>query len=367
MNSAMSPHTIQARSPNQGRGTGPGGSELELRAADRLAGELRATGREIQVQELKVRAGQGPVVAIHAVLAVAGSLLGLLSPIPGAAIVLLTAFSFYGERGLGLFLLSRLLPRRRTRNVVSPPLGAAWENKVDVMLVAGYDAPAAYPFGEWLAHRFDGRLTTDRILFWAGMVPTFAALMLRVAGNDGFGVQLLQTLAIAVLLGMAAAQIDRRLKGHTLGTEEDVSSARDLITAVRELAGKAGGDEPDAGVAICLFGAESDGAAGAEAFYTDRRLKVKPDVAVVGMVAAAPGGRPQATGREGDLAGTAMAYDLVSSSPLEPERVTIRRDTAAGRAARRGARAVTIVGRGEEGLDLLFDAMEGASREKEKK
>lgn len=340
--------------------TGVGGSDSERRAAERLASELRATGRDVQIREVRVRAGQAASVSAHATLAVAGSLLGLASPLAGAAVVLLTAFSFYGERALGLHLLGRALPRRRVRNVVSPPPGPVWEREVDVILAAGYDAPPAYPFGSWLSRRFGGRLTTDRMVFWAGMVPVFAALMLRLAGFEGLGTQLLQIASTSVLLAAIAAQIDGRLKGRTVGLEEDLAPARDLITVVRELADGSDDDEHGAGVAICLFGAESDGAAGAEAFYSDRRLKVKPGVVVIGMVAASPGAGPQATGREGDLSSTAMDFDLVEQSPLRPRRVAIRRDTAAGLARRRGARAVTVVGLGDEGLDLVFDALEAA-------
>lgn len=342
--------------------TGVGGSELERRAAKRLAEELQATGREVETREVAVRAGQGPAVAVHSALAVAGSLLGLLSPIAGAAVLLLTAFSFYGERGLGMLLLSRILPRRRTTNVVSPPLGPAWETEIDTILVAGYDAPPAYPFGEWLARRFDGRLTTDRLVFWAGMVPTFAALMLRLATVDAVWVQLIQIVAAAVLLGGLAAQVDRRLKGEVLGVEDDLTAARDLIETMRELERDDGGD---AGIAVCLFGAESDGAAGAEAFYSDPRLKVRPEVSVIGLVTAAANGEPEATGREGDLTSVKMEFGLAGDSPLKPHPVAIRRDTAAGRARRRGARATTLVGRGDAGLGLIHDAIDAAAPTKE--
>lgn len=343
--------------------TGAGGTELERRAAKRLAAELERTGREVELQEIAVRAGQGPVVAAHSALAVAGSLIGLLSPIAGAAVVLLTAFSFYGERGLGMFLLSRLLPRRRVRNIVSPPLGPVWENEIDTILVAGYDAPPSYPAGDLLARGLGGRLTTDRLVFWAGMLPVFAALMLRLATVDGFWVQLIQILGTAVLLALFTAQIDRHLKGEVLGVEEDLTAARDLIATVDELEREE--EQPGAAVGLCLFGAESDDAAGAEAFYSDPRLKVRPGVAVIGLVTAAPDGKPEATGREGDLTGVRMEFALAAGSPLKPREVAIRRDTAAGRARRRGARATTLVGRDEEGIELVFDAIEAAVPEEE--
>lgn len=353
------------RVDDRGRGddgvTGTGGSDLERRAASMLSKELEATGRSVQTQEVKVRAGQGPTVALHAAIALAGSLLGLALPIAGAAIVLLASFSFYAERGLGLFLASRLLPRRRTRNLISPPIGPAWENEVSAILVAGYDAPPAYPAGRWLNRLADGRLTTDRLLFWVGMVPTFAVLMMRVAGIEGTLVQLIQILTAAILLAVIAAQVDRRLQGEPLGVETDLAAARDLIAVVAEL--ENGDEDSDGGIGICLFGAESDGAAGAEAFYLDRRLKVRPGVAVIGLVAAASGSQPQATGREGDLTGVKMDRSLIADSPLKPEPVTIRRDTAAGRARRRGARAITLVASGEAGVELVFDALDAGITE----
>lgn len=337
--------------------TGLAGSGLERRAAVRLARELEETGRGVRLDELTVPAGQGPVVVAHATLVVAGSLAGLLSPLAGAIVVLAGAFSFYGERALGLFLLSRLLPRRRTSNVLSPPLGPAWKD-VDAILVAGYDVPPLRPVDEWLSRHLSGRLTTDRLLFWAGMVPLFAALMLRAVGIEGFGQQLLQTLTTVVPLAAVAAEIDRHLRGEPLAEPDDLAAARGMITVAGER-----GDEEDE-VAVCLLGAESDGAAGAEALWSDPRLDVKPGVAVIGLVTTAPGARPEVTAREGDLSGVRMNPELTDPSPLKPQPVVIRRDTAAGRARRRGPRAITVVGRGEEGLDLVFDAIEAATKER---
>jgi len=244
--------------------TGLGGSDLERRAAERLARELEGTGRAVQILEARVRAGQMPTVTLHAAVAVAGSLIGLTSLIAGAALMLLTAFSFYGERGLGLFLLSRILPRRHVRNVISPPLGPEWEQEVDTIVAAGYDAPRGYPVGAWLEGRPGGWLTTERLLFWGGMIPAFAVLMAQIAGAGGAGVQLIQIAATAIMLAVIAAQADRRLQGEPVGVEEDLAAAREVIAAIGEL-----GDTGDAGIAACLFGAESDGAAGAEAFYAE--------------------------------------------------------------------------------------------------
>ncbi len=346
--------------PDDGRSraaTGIAGSDLERRAATVLAAELESRGRAVQIQDVKIPSGPGPTLAIHALLVIAGSLIGLGSPLIGAAVTLLAAFSFYAERALGLPLISRLLPRRTTRNVISPPLGPAWETEVDAIFAAGYDAPGNYPTGAWLERRFGGRLTTDRILLWGGMIPTFVALMLRAAEVDGTWVQLLQAVAAALLLGVVAAQVDRRLAGEALGGKEDLAPARDLIAALEEAEREAG--DGSSGVAICLFGAEGADAVGAEAFFADRRLKVKPGLAVIGLVRGADD-RPEVTAREGDLSTAKMSVELAAESPLKPGRVIIRRQTAAGRARRRGARAVTVVGRGDAGIDVVMDAFDGA-------
>ncbi|MDQ2621932.1 MAG: hypothetical protein M3Y45_02715 [Actinomycetota bacterium] len=337
--------------------TGIAGSDLERRAATVLAAELESRGRAVQVQDVKVPGDPGLSLALHALIALVATLVGLSSPLVGAAIALITAFSFYGERVLGLPLIGRLVPRRTTRNVISPPLGPQWETDVDAIFAAGYDTPDSYPTGSWLERRFDGRFTSDRILFWGGMIPTFVVLMLRVAEVDGTWLQVIQVVAAALLLGTVAAQVDRRLAGEPLGADEELAPARDLITALEEAERDSDGN---AGIAICFFGAESVDAAGAEAFFADRRLKAKPDLAVIGLVRGAQGSRPEVTAREGDLSTVRMDAGLAAESPLKPKHVIIRRVTAAGRASRRGARAVTVIGRDDAGIDLLLDVFDGS-------
>ncbi|MBK8295446.1 MAG: hypothetical protein IPK93_12070 [Solirubrobacterales bacterium] len=189
--------------------TGVAGSDLERQAAKRLADALKERGRAVSIESVSVRISEGSGVAIHALLALAGGLIGLKWPLIGATIVLITTFSFYAERSLGLPLIGRLVPTRASQNVMSPPPGPAWRQDVEIVLTAGYDLPASYPTGEWLSRRFSGRLTTDRILLWAGMVPVFVALMLGAAGVDGFGPNLIQLIGSAILLSIVAAQVDR--------------------------------------------------------------------------------------------------------------------------------------------------------------
>lgn len=341
--------------------TGIAGSDLERRAAARLVEELESKGRSARVQEVRIPAPESASLILHSLLALAASLLGLKWPAIGASICLISAFSFYAERGLGVRLISRLLPRRRTSNVLSPPPGPAWE-EVEVIFASGYDVPDSYPVGEWLSRRFSGRLSTDRVLFYGGMIGTFAALMLRAVGVEDLPLNILQTATAAVLLIVIAAQVDRHLAGTPVATQEDLAPARDLMAAASEADKQS---EGDSGVAVCLFGSEYSSAAGADAFFSDARLKLRPECAVVNLVRGARANAPEVTGSEGDLMPTRMTPELAARSALKPKVVALRAQTAATIAQRRGLRAITVVGRGDAGIDVILDAAEEALPEEE--
>ena len=336
--------------------TGIAGSGLERNAAERLVEDLESKGRDARIQEVRIPASESATITLHALLVLAASLIGLDWPAIGASICLLAIFSFYAERGFGLRLLGRVIPGRRTNNVLSPPPGPAWE-EVEVVLAAGYDVPDSYPVGEWLSRRFSGQLTTDRILFYGGMIGTFAALMLRAVEIEDTALNVFQTLAAAIPLGVIAAQIDRMLAGTPVATQEDLAPARDVMAAAREADNDS---EGDSGVAVCLFGAGFAGAGGAMAFFGDSRLRLKSDCAVINLLRGARASSPEVTGSEGDLLPTRMSPELAAESPLQPKTVALRGQTAATIARRRGLRATTVVGRGEAGVDVILDAAEGA-------
>ncbi|MCB0858030.1 MAG: hypothetical protein KDB57_07905 [Solirubrobacterales bacterium] len=343
--------------------TGIAGSDLERRAASRLVEELESRGREARIQEVRIPAPESATITLHALITVAGSLAGLKWPAIGASICLVAAFSFYAERGLGVRLLGKFIPGRRTNNVLSPPPGPAWE-EVDVILTAGYDVPDSYPTGEWLARRFSGRLTTDRILFYGGMIGTFAALMLRAVEIEDTALSIFQSITTAIPLLVIAAQVDRILAGTPVATQDDLASARDVMAAAREADVES---EGDSGVAVCLFGAGSSSAGGAAAFFSNTRLNLKDGCALVNMVRGARGTAPEVTGSEGDLMPTRMSPELAEQSPLKPKMVALRAQTAATIARRSGLRATTVVGRGESGVDVVLDAADDALPDGEEK
>lgn len=336
--------------------TGVAGSGLERKAASDLVKELESRGRKAAIQEVKIPPHESLTLTLHSALIVAASLIGLKWPAIGAAVVLIALFSFYAERGLGLSLLGRLVPRRSTANVLSPPPGPAW-SEVEVVLATGYDVPDAYPTRDWLSRRFNGKVTVDRILFYGGMIGTFAALMMRAVGIEDLSLSIFQTITTAVPLIVIAAQVDRYLAGTPIATQDDLAAARDVMAAAVEADDES---EGESGVAVCLYGAASAVGGGAVPFFADRRIELSGDCAVINLVRGARNSKPEVTGSEGDLMPTRMNPELAAKSPLKPQTVALRSQTAATVARRAGLRATTVVGRGESGTDVLLDAADGA-------
>ncbi|MBK5232389.1 MAG: hypothetical protein JJE13_05340 [Thermoleophilia bacterium] len=346
--------------------TGVAGSDLERQAAKRLADALRQRGRSVSVESVSVRISEGSGVAIHALLALAGGLIGLKWPLIGAAIILIAAFSFYAERSLGLPLIGRLVPTRASQNVMSPPPGPAWQQDVEIVLTAGYDLPASYPTGEWLSRRFSGRLTTDRIVLWGGMVPVFVAVMLGAANVEGSWVSAIQLIGSVVLLSMVAAQVDRGLATDAEADEADLKATDNLLAVLDEAIDESDGDPP---IAICFFGAETGSAQGAAAFFKDfEGILRAEDAAVINFVnGSAPGprltrkARVLITAKEGDLASMKMNDEMGSESPIKPEPAILRTTTAATIARRRGLRSTTVVGSGDDAVDVGLDLIDNSA------
>ena len=352
--------------------TGIAGSDGERQAANRLAEALRQRGRAVSVEPVSVRISDAGTISLHALLAVAGGLIGLKWPLVGATIVLLTSFSFYAERALGFTLLGRIVPKRATQNVLSPPPGPAWDQDVEVVLTAGYDLPSSYPVGEWLSNRFSGQITTDRLLLIAGMLPVFVALMLGAADVDGTWVGVIQLIGTAVLLSLVAAQVDRMVSAEAEADAADLQATENLLAALDEAIDDSDGDPP---IAVAFFGAESSSAKGAADFFPRFEQPLRAENSLVvnfvngGADAKSPGrsvlsrnNRVLLTAKEGDLATVKMNDEAGKASPIKPEPAILRTITGATIARRRGIRATTVVGSGDDAVDVGLDLIDNANQ-----
>ena len=223
------------------------GSDAERRAAAALAERLRRRGRAVEVEPTYVHPQWAAIHLLHCVLAIAGSLLAVVEPAIGFAVVLLTTTSLYLDLSARMRLLRSMFFRRASQNVVSPPLPHGAEGAEElaperVILCAHIDAPrtgAAYNGWATGAMATLNRLlpfptSPESIVFWS-MALLLPALGLRMAEIDGAAVsaaQLPQTLVLIVaafLLGEIA------LSPTSPGANDNAAGVAAVLAAAERL------------------------------------------------------------------------------------------------------------------------------------
>jgi hypothetical protein len=257
-------------------GRGPG-TDAERRAANWLAWRLREMGRRAALEPTYVHPEYSLAIGLHVALAIAGSLLALLSPPVGFALVLFAALSLYGDQTTRYYLLRRLLFRRASQNVVSP--GTRPDAPARLVLSAHYDAAkTGYVFSARsvkLAHRLSGRarvlLGPIRLIFWGVIVPLLLLTGLRMAGLEGALVSIAQLAVIAVGLVTLALLIDIALSRIVPGACDNASAVAAVLSVAERL-----GSEPPANldVWIVLPGAEECNAEGMACYMRAHRREL---------------------------------------------------------------------------------------------
>src|SRR4051812_11883201 len=165
------------------------GTDAERRAANWLAQRLRDRGRRAVIEPTYVHPQYGLVHALHCALGFAGSLVAIIAPPVGFAIVLVAALSMYLDLNGRFYLARRLFFRRASQNVVSP----GKRSKAPARLfICALSAPprSGPPFqpkraarAPRLAKRLPFPIAPFRVLFWslAILLPILGA---RMAGID---------------------------------------------------------------------------------------------------------------------------------------------------------------------------------------
>jgi peptidase M28-like protein len=234
------------------------GSDAERRAANRLATRLRDGGRRAEVEPTYVHPRYGLVHAAHCALGFAGSLLAIVQPAIGFAIVLATAVSMYLDLNYRVYLVRRLFFRRASQNVVSP--GELPDAPARVFLCAHYDAartgaafnPKRVARGARLAARLSLPVGPFRILFWslAILLPILGA---RMAGIDSGLISLLQLIPTLILLVGVFLLTDIELSDVVPAANDNASGVATVLSLAEEL-----GANPPAhlDVWVLLTGAE---------------------------------------------------------------------------------------------------------------
>ncbi len=218
------------------------GSEADARTTEFIAGELRAYGRTADLDEIRVRPAWHMTHALHALLAVAGTLLSsTTSPPLGVVILLLVAVSTYGDI-TGRFYIARfLMPRRRTVNVHSaqprPGSGAR------VILTANHDAPRTGLLwvrrrrkrGSRPRRRMVSALAGPLDLFFWTVMATLVAALVRLALDGSDPLTVIQFVLTAILLTYVMLFADAAISDVSPAASTNASGVATLLEVGRRL------------------------------------------------------------------------------------------------------------------------------------
>ncbi|MBA3300931.1 MAG: M28 family peptidase [Thermoleophilaceae bacterium] len=203
------------------------GSDSERRAAEHLADRLGALGRSVEVEPIWIRPSYALTHTIHALLAIAGSVISVSAPLPGALLVLLAGVSTFGDLTGSFHLFRRLVPRRASQNVVSPE---EREKPGTLVLVAHYDAARTGAFFNRRAQ--DRRAAIGKVLrrpigpwepvFWSIMLLLLATA-LRLLGLEGTVLTAIQFIPTVVLIVSVPLLVDIALSGTVQGASDNAS------------------------------------------------------------------------------------------------------------------------------------------------
>ncbi|MDX6697570.1 MAG: hypothetical protein QOE65_967 [Solirubrobacteraceae bacterium] len=280
---------------------GPG-TDAERRAARWLAAVLREDlDREAQVETVWVRPHQALVVALHAVVGVAASLVAATRPAVGLGLALAALLSWVLD-GLGLVhLLRRLTPARATQNLISPPTAATRSGRqriVRLVITAPYDAgrgglarrEAVRRAVAWLRGVTRGRLPGAGTFLALALAAIAALAGARLAGADGTWVGVVQLVPTVGLMAALALAVDSTLSRTVPGAGDPASGT---AVALALAAALDRGPPRHLGVEVVLAGAGQGPSLGMREFVAARRRRWRPEATAVLELRACARGRPR--------------------------------------------------------------------------
>jgi hypothetical protein len=335
------------------------GSDAERRAAVDLQRRLAGLGREAEVQAIHVHPRFGLANAVHALLAIGGSVAAVSAPAPGAAVVLLAAVLTMLDVSGTLPVVRRLLGRRASQNVESRE---RTDKPGTLVVTAAYDAPR--PSG---AMALATRLLRDP---WLAMVLAMAVILgccgARLAGVDGTPLTAAQFVPTVMLILLVPALVDVELSG----AGEDRRGAGAVAVALA-LGDELGARLEHFDVWVLLTGATQPFAEGMGAWLRRRRKGLDRERTAILALGPAGEGPVRFTRREGPLLAARCHRDLLrlgkevaEDSGGGADTYVSRTPSAASRALARRLPAITVSTGGEgdaSGQDLA--RLQGFCRE----
>lgn len=289
-------HEIEALVAFEGRSPG---SDAERRAARHLERRLGELGREVELEPTHVFPNYPIAHALHALLAIVGSVLSVYVPVAGAALVLLAAVSAFGDLSASFLLVRRLTGRRASQNVSSPE--DAGKPGV-VVLTANYDAGRAGAiFGRRALERRAalGRLLRRPIgpfepFFWA-LIAVLVCTTLRLVGLEGLGLTIAQFVPTVLLIATVPLLLDIALSPVVPGANGNASG----VATVLRLAERFGGRLEHFDLWVVLPGAGEGLMLGMREWIRRHRRRLDPERTVFVDVDMTGHGTPRWIEKEG--------------------------------------------------------------------
>lgn len=217
------------------------GTDAERRAGNRLAERLRDAGRQIEIEPTHVHPQIALVQATHCLLGFAGSLIAIVSPPAGLAIVAIAAVSMFFDLNARFYLVRRLFFRRASQNVVSP--GPRSDAPARLLLCANYDAARTGPFFRPRTIARFARLDRlsplplgpFRILLWS-LVALVPILAIRLAGIESTFISVLQLIPTLILLLGILLLVNQELSDVVPGANDNAAGVATVLSIADELA-----------------------------------------------------------------------------------------------------------------------------------
>jgi Peptidase family M28 len=277
---------------------GPG-SDAERRAAAHLASRLQELDREVETESFSTWPGWPLAYAVHAGLAIVGSVLAVDLPVAGAALglaaVLLTLLDASGV----LLTTRRLFGRRSSQNVVS------WGDRDAagaLLLVAHCDSGrGGLANGDATRRRLAalGHLLRRPVsplgpFFWS-LVAVLVCCLARLADLSGMWLSVFQFVPTVVLVVSVPLLLDIAMSAYQEGENDNASG----VALALRLAERA--DPERFGVHVVLTGSQKAFAQGMRAFLRRHTEELQRERTVVLNFDEVGDGEPRYTRREGSL------------------------------------------------------------------
>ena len=219
------------------------GTDAERRAARHLEGRLRELGRDAETEPTSIHPNFPVAHALHALIAIVGSVLSVRSPGPGAALVILAAVSTFGDLYGSFYLVRRLTGRRASQNVTSRE-----ENGKPGVLILSAHYDAAH---SGAVFKRPSRLGPFQLFFWS-IFLILACAIARLFGIDATGLTIVQFVPTVVLIASTPLLVDIALSPVVPGANDNASG----VATVLRLAERYGGRLEHFDVWVVFPGAE---------------------------------------------------------------------------------------------------------------